>query len=69
MNQVFDVFGRRQRPVDVATDPVEGQGFVSTELTGELQEGGTKAVAAILKDGGEQAGGDSTVSLQTTTSP
>lgn len=38
VNKVFDVFWWSQRPTDVAADPVKGQGLISTELTGELDE-------------------------------
>lgn len=38
VNQVLDVFGRIHGPADVATDPVEGQGLVPTELTSKLRE-------------------------------
>ena len=37
MNQVFDVFGRWEGPADVATDPVERQRLISTELASKLQ--------------------------------
>lgn len=36
VDQVFNVFGWTQRPADVSTEPVEGEGFISTELTGKL---------------------------------
>lgn len=38
VNQVFYVFWWSQRPADVAADPVKGQGLISTELTGKLEE-------------------------------
>lgn len=38
VNQVFYVFWCSQWPADMATDPVKRQGFVSTELTGKLEE-------------------------------
>lgn len=43
MNQIFNVFGCSWGPVDMATNPVKGQGLVSTELTGKLQERDTKS--------------------------
>lgn len=47
MNQIFYVFGCSWGPVDVATHPVKGQGLVSTELTGKLQERDTKSAPTI----------------------
>lgn len=38
VNQVFYVFGWSHRPVDMATDPVKRQRFISTELTGKLSK-------------------------------
>lgn len=47
MNQIFYVFGCDKGPVDVATNPVKGEGLVSTELTGKLQERNTKSAPTI----------------------
>lgn len=49
MNQIFNIFGCGYGPVDVATNPVKGQGLVSTELTGKLQERDAKS-APTIKD-------------------
>ena len=49
VDQVFDVFRRWEGPAEVATDPVERQRLISTELASKLREEHTVGAETITQ--------------------